>query len=356
MPDTPVDLFTFTEEEPRPRRPRQPKKRRRALPIVVITLAGVLVLALVSGFLYAASLNQSVSDNIQRHEDTMPDDDREPGSTESGRPEKAPAQEKGAMNFLLLGSDSRDPSNASGTGRSDVLIVAHLNAERNKAYLISFTRDLWVDIPGKQKAKINAAYAWGGSKLTVKTVESLTGARMDHLALIDFNGFIDLTSDLGGVTIENDQEFTSHGFHYPEGEITISGEQALWFVRERKKLRNGDIDRAKNHRKVIMAILEKGLSPETIANPGKFNKFVGGVASHLTVDSGLTDDTIRDLALSLRLPPSQIYSMQAPIARFGKSADGQAIDIVDEEQLAEMSQALRDDTLDEYLAKYPAKE
>lgn len=351
MPDTPVDLFTFSEEEPpRERRQRPPKKKRRALPAVLIAVAGVLVLALVAGFLYAASLNRSVSENLQRTDGSMPDD------SETGRPEKQPSQEKGAVNFVLLGSDSRDPDNKSGTGRSDVLIVAHLNAARDKAYLISFTRDLWVDIPGKGKAKINAAYSWGGPKLTIKTVESITGARIDHLALIDFEGFTQLTTDLGGVTVTNDQEFTTHGFTYPKGKITIEGEEALWFVRERKKLKNGDLDRAKNHRKVIQAIVEKGLSPETIANPQRFTTFIGGVASHLTVDSGLTDDKIRDLAFSLRLPPSQIYSLQAPISGFGTSDDGQAIDLVDEEKMAELSKALRDDTLDEYVAKYPPKE
>ncbi len=349
MPETPVDMFTFTEDEPRPGDPQPPKKRRRALPAVLIAIAGVLVLALVAGFLYASSLNKSLTDNLQRSNDSMPDE------SDSGRPEKQPSQEKGAVNFVLLGSDSRDPGD-SGNGRSDVLIVAHLNAERDKAYLISFTRDLWVDIPGKGKAKINAAYSWGGPKLTIKTVESLTGARIDHLALIDFEGFIELTSDLGGVTVINDQEFSTHGFTYPKGEITISGEEALWFVRERKKLRNGDLDRAKNHRKVIEAIVQKGLSPETIANPQKFTSFVGGVASHLTVDGALTDDKIRELAFSLRLPPSQIYSLQAPISGFGTSADGQAIDLVDEKKMAELSKALRDDELADYVAKYPPKE
>ncbi|HLT60497.1 MAG TPA: LCP family protein, partial [Microlunatus sp.] len=236
MPDSPGGLFGFAEE-PNPEQPPQ-RRKRRALPAILTAVAGALVLALVAGFLYASSVNQTVSDNLERREDTLP------GDTETDRPQRQPSQEKGAVNFVLLGSDSRDPDNASGTGRSDVLIVAHLNAERNKAYLISFTRDLWVKIPGKRKAKINAAYAWGGPKLTVKTVESITGARIDHVALIDFEGFIQLTSELGGVTIYNDQAFETHGYSYPEGQITISGEEALWFVRERKKLRNGDLDRA----------------------------------------------------------------------------------------------------------------
>ena len=112
--------------------------------------------------------------------------------------------------------------------------------------------------------------------------------------MIDFEGFIELTSDLGGVTVTNKNAFTSHGFDYPKGKITISGEEALWFVRERKELPNGDLDRAKNQRKVIKAIVQKGLSPETIANPQKFTSFIGNVAKHLTVDNSLTDDEIRE--------------------------------------------------------------
>jgi LCP family protein required for cell wall assembly len=74
---------------------------------------------------------------------------------------------------------------------------------------------------------------------------------MDHVALIDFEGFIRLTEDLRGVTVTNKTEFSAHGFHYPKGKITIAGEEALWFVRERKLLPGGDLDRAENQRNVI---------------------------------------------------------------------------------------------------------
>ena len=93
------------------------------------------------------------------------------------------------MNYVLLGSDSRDPDNA-GAGRSDTIMVVHLNTKRNQAYIISFPRDMYVDIPGYGKNKINAAYSFGGVPLTVRTLESLTGTRMDHVVLVDFEGFI----------------------------------------------------------------------------------------------------------------------------------------------------------------------
>ena len=95
---------------------------------------------------------------------------RPPGAA---RPTKEP-QETGTLNYVLLGSDSRDPDNA-GNGRSDSIMVVHLNAKRNKAYIISFPRDMYVNIPGHGQNKINAAYAFGGAPLTVRTLEKLTG-------------------------------------------------------------------------------------------------------------------------------------------------------------------------------------
>ena len=208
-------------------------------------------------------------------------------------------------------------------------MIVHLNAKRNQAYIVSFPRDMYVTIPGHGKNKINAAYAFGGVPLTIRTLEKLTGTRMDHVALADFDGFIQLTNDLNGVTVNERNAFSAHGYDYPKGEITIAGEQALWFVRERKQLPRGDLDRAKNQRNVIKAIVAKGLSGSVIADPEKFNRFIGNVAKHLTVDNSLTDDEIRRTALSLRLDAEDIALLQAPISGFGTTPDGQSIDLVD---------------------------
>ena len=114
----------------------------------------------------------------------------------------------------------------------------------------------------------------------------------------------------------NDDAFSSHGYDYPEGEITIAGEQALWFVRERKQLPNGDLDRAKNQRNVIKAIVAKGLSARVLSDPATFTRFIGGVAKHLTVDNSLTDDEIRRTALSLRLDADDIDPAAGADLRF----------------------------------------
>ena len=319
-------------------------KKRRLLPKILIGLAVLLVVAMGAGLLYAATIDRSLTKNLNRGVE-LPTDES------SLRPPKE-AAEAGTLNYVLLGSDSRDPGN-EGAGRSDTILVVHLDAKRDKAYIISFPRDMWVNIPGYGRNKINAAFAFGGAPLAVRTLEDLTAVRMDHVVLIDFEGFIRLTEDLNGVTVTNKNAFSAHGFDYPKGEITIAGEQALWFIRERKLLPGGDLDRAENQRNLVKAIVEKGLSAQVISDPATFIGFVGNVAKHLTVDNGLSDAEIRRTALSLRLTGKDIQLLQAPISGFDTTSNGQSIDVVDTAKLAELSQAMKKDTLSEYVKKYP---
>ena len=231
-------------------------------------------------------------------------------------------------------------------------MILHLNAERDQAYFISFPRDTWVSIPGQGTNKINAAYGVGGPKLTVSTLENLTDTRMDHAAMVNFQGFAKLTDEVGGVTVYNKTAFSSQGFHYPKGNITLSGERAIGFVGERRALPRGDFDRAANERNVVRAIIAKTLSPKVITDPGKLFSVVSGAAEHLTVDKGLTDAKIRNTVLSLRLTNKDVHLMQAPVS--GKAIKrGQRVDVVDKAKLAELRTALRNDTVHEYLAKYP---
>jgi LCP family protein required for cell wall assembly len=327
--------------------PSKRPQRRRVLPKVLIGVAILLVAAIATGVVYAVNIDRSVTKNITRGID-LPSDSPS-GSGQSPRP----PQETGTLNYVLLGSDSRDPNNA-GNGRSDSIMLVHLNKKRDKAYIISFPRDMYVAIPGYGRSKINDAFAFGGAPLMVRTLETLVDVRMDHVVVVDFNGFISLTDDLGGVTVTNKTAFKSHGYDYPKGKIAIKGKQALWFVRERHSLPGGDLQRAENQRKVIKAIVEKGLSAEVLTDPAKFTSFIGNVAKHLTVDNGLSDSEIRQTALSLRLSSKDIELMQAPISGFGTTSSGQSIDIVDTAKMSALSAALKTDDLAGYLDKYPA--
>jgi len=323
------------------------RRHGRWLAVAFAAIALVVIGALVAVALYAVSINRAVNDNLQRSNDQLP---AERPTTDGEKPR--PAKTGDGINYVLMGSDSRDAAN-SGHGRSDVLMVMQVSGDRKSAYMISFPRDMYVPIPGYGKDKINAAFAYGGPQLTVRTLEGLLQTRMDHVALIDFEGFIGLTEELGGVTVDNKYPSDSQGYNFPAGKITVQGEEALAYVRERKQLPHGDLDRAERQRAVLSAILAKGLAKETISNPLKFISFVRGVSHHVTVDSQFTEDELRKTAISMRLTPNDIHMLQAPISGFGTSPTKQSIDIVDQKKLKELARALNSDQMNKYVEKYP---
>ena len=248
-----------------------PTKRRRVLPIVLGSVAATLVAVLAVAAIFVTRVESSLTENLDR-EDLMPAD-----SSTAPHPTKEQVAAD-ALNFVVMGYDSRDPS----VERSSSLMILHLNAERDQAYFITFPRDMWVSIPGRGNNRINAAYSFGGPKLAVSTLEKLTDTRMDHAALVDFQGFAELTDEVGGVTVYNKTAFDSHGVDYPKGNITVSGERAIYFVGERRALPRGDFDRAANERNVVRAIIAKTLSTKIITDPAEacFRRQWSGRAPH----------------------------------------------------------------------------
>ena len=210
---------------------------RRALIALAIVVS---VLLTASGF-YAVSGFTALND-IRRDDTLMPSG--APTSTATG-----PAP----LNFVLMGSDTL----GGERGRSDTLMLAHLNAERNKIYLISFPRDMYVTIPGHGEHKINAAYSYGGSALAIETLESLLDLRMDHAVKVEFDGFIRLTEHLGGVTVFNPHASVQAPYTFPRGEISIKGDEALAYVRERYSLPDGDLP-LQPHRPPAASLLAAG--------------------------------------------------------------------------------------------------
>ncbi|MEV1288035.1 LCP family protein [Micromonospora sp. NPDC049679] len=225
---------------------------------------------------------------------------------EESRPVKV-AQD--AKNILILGSDSRDPENKSGS-RTDTIILAHLPKDRSSAQLISIPRDTWVHVPtakngqGGRNAKINAAFAWGGIPLMVQAVEKFTGVRVDHVAIVDFGGFKEIVDALGGVEINVDESFTStHSLNangrreFVKGKQVMDGAAALDYARERYAFADGDFARIRHQQQVIKAILDKAASGGLLSSPTKLNAFVKATADAVSVDETLS---IVDMAGEMR--------------------------------------------------------
>ncbi len=322
----------------------EPRKRsagRRVLGVLFALIGVVVVLALVLGGFYVWRVWNTAND-IQRTDTLLPTDD-------PSRPAPTAAAE-GSFNYVLMGSDSRGDGDQ---GRSDVLMLAHVPPTRDKVYIVSFPRDMWVQIPGRGYAKINAAYAYGGEKLATRTLESLVGVRMDHAAKIDFEGFTGLTTQLGGVTVQNRVASKVGEWTWAKGAVTVQGEEALAYVRQRYGLPNGDLDRAERQRAVVKAVLLKLMSREVLTNPATFNDVMGQLGRHFTVDQGLTNEVLFTTATSMRVNSGDdIAILQAPLTGFATSPDGQSIDVVNTAQLAELANAVRQGTMADYYARY----
>lgn len=332
-------------------KPRHKSRTPRAM-IITATLVTGLLLGIGGVAAYYTATLRGAADGFAREQ--VPD--------YAGRPAAPQPQPDGATarNYVLIGTDKGSVS-ADDPGRSDALLLAHIPADRSKVYLISIPRDLYADIPGYDKQKITHAYAYGGMGLTVRSVEKLFDVRVDHAASIDFQSFKDLTTALGGIEVDNPQAFQrtrdNVSCNFPKGKITIEGECALTFARERKVLSNGDLDREANHRQVLQGIMRKTMSPETLSNPTRFTQVVDTVSRYVTVDEGYTTDQIvadamgyRDLALR----GDSVVPMQAPISGFGRDPRSNAsIAVPDEEKMQELSTALRDDTVGDYAKRYP---
>jgi LCP family protein required for cell wall assembly len=314
--------------------PRKNHRRRRRIVSVVVVLV-VLMVGTAGGYL--AYLNHTATSNI-KHDALLP-----AAGTGEPTPPRDPAAGD-AQNILLIGSDSRGKV---ASGRADVIVLIHISRDRKKVHLVHFPRDMYVDVPGHGKDKINAAYAYGGSQLLVRTMQKLVDVPLDHVALIGFAGFKAMTDEVGGVDVYAEEASSEPGYGTVHvGTNHLDGAGALGFVRERHELSQGDISRGRRQMAFVKALMLKALGRETLTNPIRFAGLVGAGTKNLTVDNAFSMDDLRSQALSLRdLRSSDIIFRTAPLNGFGTSPQGASIDVVDRAGLARLSAALRSDTM-----------
>jgi LCP family protein required for cell wall assembly len=172
---------------------------------------------------------------------------------------------------LIMGSDSRGRNAISGA-RSDSILLVRTDPGKHLISMLSIPRDLDVPIPGHGTNKINASFAFGGPPLLIHTVNGLTGLRVNHMVLIDFNGFRDLIDSLGGVTIVNpykvvsSQPFDGLIWHFAKGTIHLDGRHALAYARIRHTTNpaDSDITRTERQQRVLQALMHKLVTPSSL--------------------------------------------------------------------------------------------
>jgi LCP family protein required for cell wall assembly len=288
-------------ERPAGSAPSAPPRRGRRAAVVTRVVVGLLSVALLGGSGWGWYLGQVAEASVTRT-DAIPTTGNDGGGS--------------ALNLLLVGSDSRasltpEQENEFHTGGSsglntDTMILVHLPADGSKASFVSFPRDSYVAIPGHGNDKLNAAFSYGygdapadadeatkrasGSRLLVQTISQLTGLQIDHYAEVDLLGFFNLSTVVGGVEVNlcapvNDTKYS--GAVFPAGVQTISGADALKFVRQRHGLPRGDFDRIVRQQVFIAGVVRKILSEDTLFDLGKQRQLVEAASNSLTVDQDL---------------------------------------------------------------------
>ena len=188
------------------------------------------------------------------------------------------------FNIYVSGIDTYGP--ISSVSRSDVNIIMTVNRKTKKVLLTTTPRDAYVPIADgglNQPDKLTHAGIYGVDA-SVHTLENLYGIDLNYYVRLNFTSFLKLIDLLGGIDIENDQEFTVGNTNYPIGNISLNSEQALTFVRERYSLNGGDNDRGKNQEKVIAAVIKKLTSTDALKN---YNAILSGLQDSVQTDMSL---------------------------------------------------------------------
>ncbi|GII97623.1 LytR family transcriptional attenuator [Sediminihabitans luteus] len=313
----------------------------------------VVILAVVAGGAFGAVkwFQHSLDNNIEHLADPfadLPDD---------ARPAPAPSDDAAdttAVNILVLGSDSRisagDPSQwEAGAQRTDSIMLVHVPVDRESAQVVSIPRDLWVPIPGHGEAKINAAFSYGGPSLMIETVEDLTGVRIDHFVVTDFESFTTLTDELGGVSIRvADGAPDGQGGTYAGGIVDMDGEQVLAYARDRHDLANGDFGRVQRQQAWLRSIVAKvnNNRNDVLMMKGFFE----AVSKSVAADEGFTIDEMTKLYQSGRdISTTDVTFMTVPHSGTGRSADGQSIVVVNHAAMDPLMASIANDTSAQYV-------
>ena len=289
-----------------------------------------------------------------------------------------PETENQPLNIIVMGADNpnrlvekptiaellEDGTWDPGAYRSDTIMVVHLPADRESAYVVSVPRDSYVQIYDAEgepqgRNKINAAFAEYGPLGTLRTVENLSDLRMDHMAIVDFAGFKDITSAIGGVDVylPEDVYDVKQDQAWEQGWNHLEGELALKYVRQRSGLANGDFDRVDRQQNFLRAVLEKLLDNGTIGNPVKLTNTLEAVAGNLTVDEDWSNGEIRGLALGMRdLESDRVRFVTLPLDRYETIEGVGSANIIARRQARELWRAVEADRIGRYLNKYPGEE
>ena len=256
----------------------------------------------------------------------------------------------GPINFLLVGSDTRDGQGDEfgevTSELADVIMLLHISQDRKDAVVVSFPRDLLVSVPecpnpdgdpfpARSRQQINSTISSGGVACTHLAVQEITGLNIPFVAMIDFKGVIEMSNAVGGVEVVIDQPINDaySNFYIEAGTHTLKGTQALGYLRTRHGIGDGsDLARISNQQKFLMALFEKVKADGTLTNPIQLYSLANAAARNMKLSESITElATMVTLAGALRdVDTSRMVFVQVPSRVLSGAEEGRLEPIQDE--------------------------
>jgi polyisoprenyl-teichoic acid--peptidoglycan teichoic acid transferase len=298
------------------------KKKRKWPKVLLITF----VVFLVAAGAYAYSVYHSLTTAVDTMHTPLQRDKSEK------REEQVSLEKAQPFSVVLLGVDQREHDR----GRSDSIIVMAVNPNTNSVKMLSIPRDTRTEIVGKGKVdKINHAYAFGGIDMSLKTIENFLDIPIDYYVQINMEGFKDIVDSVGGVTVQNDLDFTYEGTHFPKGELKLNGEKALKYSRMRYEDPRGDFGRQQRQRQIIQGVINEGASLSSLTNYGDiFSALGNNVKTNLTFNEMVTiQGKYKEASKSIE---------QIQVEAKGTMINGVSYQLISDQEKARLHQILAD--------------
>jgi len=303
---------------------KKPKKKRKGLKIF---LSIVLVVFIALG-LFVWKIYSDVAGTTEKiHKDVETEDLRD-SSIDIGN--------KDSFSILLLGVDTGDKGRTE-QGRSDTMMVMTVNPNTDKTTIVSIPRDTRTEIVGHGTTdKINHAYAFGGTAMSVNTVQNMLDVPIDYYVEVNMQGLKDVVNAVGGVQVTSPLTFSSGGYKFAEGVPTsLDGEAALAYSRMRYEDPNGDYGRQERQRQIIQATVEKLASLSTISN---YQDILGSLETNM--QTNLEFDDMVKIFNNYRSAAGNIEQVQ--LAADGTTIDGIYYGIVSDAEMSRVSGLLKE--------------
>ncbi|MEK4065664.1 polyisoprenyl-teichoic acid--peptidoglycan teichoic acid transferase TagU [Peribacillus sp. FSL R5-0717] len=303
------------------RHEKKKKKKRTWLKVVGI----IVLLFILAGGAFAYSVWNSLTKTV----DTMhtPID-----RTTDKRTKDLALSDQEPFSMLMLGVDERD----GDKGRSDTMIVLTVNPQKKSVKMLSIPRDTRTEIVGHgTQDKINHAFAFGGAKMSMDTAENFLDIPIDYYMKINMEGFKDIVDAVGGVTVQNDLDFTSDGIHFAKGTHTLNGKEALAYSRMRHDDPSGDFGRQSRQRAIIEAVIKEGASLSSLT---KYDEVFAALGNN--IQTNLTFDDMMDIQKNYRDASKSIT--QSSINGNGTKIDGIYYYIVSDEEKEKVQSELKE--------------